>query len=171
MEKNKWKKLQKGTGIIVCIPGDEHNGIQSKRPGIVVKTHENYVTVQLFSSQPSEHDLLTIVVNNKKQHLRPIYLKNILFNQINNYWFDYSKREPLSVNENSKLMKIIESNKNISNYITLELNDYLDLKKKNQHFEKLLDWNKELEQENEIQQLKKEIELLKNSNLKNRNRG
>ncbi|WP_342273006.1 hypothetical protein [Spiroplasma endosymbiont of Acasis viretata] len=59
MQSNNYKSYKKGMGILVCIPGDEHNGIQSKRPGIVLSSHPNYIVIQLLSTQPSDHDLGT----------------------------------------------------------------------------------------------------------------
>lgn len=130
MKKIYWWELRKGIGITVCIPGDEHDGIQSKRPAIVLKTHPEFITVQLLSTQPSQHDLDSVVINNKKQYIRPIYLKNITENQISDFWFNFSSRKPFYLNKSSKLMKNIENNKYISNSITLKLDEYLELKKK-----------------------------------------
>ncbi|WP_342276826.1 hypothetical protein [Spiroplasma endosymbiont of Nebria brevicollis] len=65
--RKKWWELWKGTGVIVCIPGDEHNGVQSKQPGIVIKTHAKYITVQLLSTTKSNHDIGTTNINYKTQ--------------------------------------------------------------------------------------------------------
>ncbi|WP_339041378.1 hypothetical protein [Spiroplasma endosymbiont of Apeira syringaria] len=166
-------------GILVCIPGDEHNGIQSKRPGIVLSSHPNYIVIQLLSTQPSDHDLGTLTINNKISYISPIYLINIIKNQVLGFWFDYNTRKPIYLNKSSKLMKIIESNPYKANSITLKLKEYLELKnsiinqsqvlKIRKQMNELTNWNKDLQQE--IQQLKNEIDLLKNSKSKTCNRG
>ncbi|WP_338975759.1 hypothetical protein [Spiroplasma endosymbiont of Monopis laevigella] len=76
-------------------------------------------------------------------------------------------------------MKIIESNPYKANSITLKLKEYLELKnsiinqsqvlKIRKQMNELTNWNKDLQQE--IQQLKNEIDLLKNSKSKTCNRG
>lgn len=131
MKQRYWWHLQKGTGIIVTIPGDEHDGVQSKRPGIVLKAHRDYIKVQLLSSQPSAHDLGQVVIRNKMQYIRPIYLKNIITMQILDLWYDYN-REPIKINKKSSLMKLIESAPYKANAITLDLNDYLTIKDNNE---------------------------------------
>ncbi|WP_174479988.1 hypothetical protein [Spiroplasma endosymbiont of Danaus chrysippus] len=165
MQEINWWKLKKGRGIIVCISGDEHEGKQNRRPAIVLKTHPEFIRVQLLSTQSSNHDLGNVTINNKICYIRPIYLRNITINQIKGFWFDYEKRKPIQIDENSKLMKIIESNPYKAKSITLELNEYLKIKNNNVNQNKIL----KLKEEN--QQLKNEIELLKNSKGKNRNYG
>lgn len=157
MSKN-WWELRKGTGVIVCIPGDEHNGVQSKRPGIVLKNHSKYITVHLLSTTKSNHDIGMININYKIQYVRTIYLKNILPNQIIGLWYDY-KKNPIVIPEENKLMKMIESNPYKATSITLSLSEHLAIQ---ENYKNTL-------KENE--QLKKQIELLQNNKLKNRNRG
>lgn len=152
---NRWWKLQKGTGVIVCIPGDEHHGIQSKRPGIVLKTHPEYITVQLLSTTKSNHNLGTTNINYKIQYIRPIYLRNVPHNQIIGLWYDF-KKNVISINDDSKIMKLIETNPYKASSITLSLEEFLKIKDKE---EQLLSWNKELQEENS--KLKIQLETTK----------
>lgn len=190
---NIWNNLRKGTGVIVCIPGDEHNGIQSKRPGVVLKTHPKYITVQLLSTTKSKHDIGITNINYKIQYVRPIYLRNITINQIIGLWYDY-KKHPIFINDNSKLMNLIESNPYKASSITLSIEEFLKIKVLEESAEKsyktvleliaeneklkstifdmkdkeeeLLFWNKDLQEEN--LKLITQLDLLKS---KNRNHG
>lgn len=172
MSQIKWWKLQKGTGIKVKIPGDidKITGKQKIRPGIIIKSYPSHIKVQLFSTEKSKDTNFSIVINGTLQHIRPIYFRTILFIDVHSLWFE--KREKVFVKKDSSFFeKIIEMQYKEIFDKSLDLSLQHKLEKYLKQNSELLDWNKELQKENEIQQLKKEVELLKNSNLKNRNRG
>lgn len=136
MENQNYKKFKKGMGIIVAIPGDEHDGKQNKRPGIIISSKPDYITVQLLSSRSSEYDFGSFFINNKTQYMRSIYLKNIPLNQIVSVWKSLQKREVIQLGIRNKAMNLIEKNCYKVKSITLGLEEYLDLKEKILQLEK-----------------------------------
>lgn len=146
-----YQGFKKGTGIIVSIPDDTHDGKQNRRPGIVINSNPEYITVQLLSSRSSEYDFGSFKLNNKTQYVRSIYRKNILLNQVKGVWKDFNKKEVIQLNITGKAMNLIESNCYKASLITVSLDEYLDLK-------------------NEIRELKKENEKLKENQKELSNR-
>lgn len=152
--KFKWWTLKKGLGIRVKIIDDidKETGIQKYRPAIVIKSYPSHVKVQLMTTEPSKHDYFTIMIDNQIQYIRPIYYRTIKFNEITDIWKDKFNKI-IVINKTSKLFqKIAEMECKEIFEITLDLKKISKLKQ-------------------EIQQIKKENELLRNSELKNRNHG
>ena len=173
MKKWNYKDFKKGMGIITKIPGDEHYGKQNIRPGIVIKSHPKYITVQLLSSQQSDYDYASFSINNKTQYVRSIYLKNITLAQIRGVWIDYNNKT-IKLNPDKKIMKTIEKNPYKASAITISLNEYLykennleiiqsELKLVKQENEKLKQENESLKQEvkNKIENYSTELDLEK----------
>ncbi|WP_338987169.1 hypothetical protein [Spiroplasma endosymbiont of Dasysyrphus albostriatus] len=145
-----WWKLRKGMGIKVQIPNDidKETGKQKYRPAIVIKSYPSHVKVQLLSTQPNKNNYYKITVNNKIGYVRAIYHITISFNLIQSLWFERGQK--VFINSDSVFFqKIIE----------MEYKEIFD-KELNLH-----------QLHEEIQELRNEIELLRNSKLKNRHHG
>ncbi|MBP1526624.1 MAG: hypothetical protein H9Q66_01655 [Spiroplasma ixodetis] len=154
MQQKYWWKLRKGMGIRVKITDDidKETGKQKYRPAIVIKSYPSHVKVQLMTTEPSNHDYFKIKIDNQIQYIRPIYYRTIKFNEITDIWKD-KFNNIIKLSTNSKLFeKILEMECKEMFEIILDLKKYLKLQEENEH-------------------LKKQIELLKNFNLKNRNHG
>lgn len=175
MSLNNYKSYKKGMGIKVKIPGDiDKYDKQKIRPGIVLKAYPSHLEVQLFSTTKNEsHSYFSLTINEQKQYVRSIYYRTIPWNQLVSKWF--IKNELIFISANNPLfIKIAENKVTLLNdkYRLIHRNAFnkdIESNIKNKQIKELIDWNKDLQEEN--LKLKNEVELLKNYNSKNRNHG
>ncbi|MBP1526873.1 MAG: hypothetical protein H9Q66_02910, partial [Spiroplasma ixodetis] len=149
MKNINWWYFRKGTGIKVKIQGDvdKETGKQKYRPGVVIKSYPNHLKVQLFSTEKTKDTAFSIVINDKVQHIRPIYHKTISFADINSFWFE--KGNKVFIEKDSSLFeKIIEMEYQEIFEKPLGLSFQHKLEKQQKQINELTNWNRDLQKEN-----------------------
>jgi len=155
----KRKNLRKGIGIRVKITGDINEyGEQKIRPGIVIKSYPSHVKTQLLTTEINEKEDYYYVTTNKIGYVRPIYHVTISYNQIKSLWFERGKVVQIE-HDSTFFRKIIEmeykeifeQNLNLENIENLQCENEklkLEIIKKNEQMQELINWNKNLQDEN-----------------------
>lgn len=148
-------KIWKNLIIKVKIPGDkDENGKQKIRPGIVIKSYPGHVELQLFSTvKEHTHTYYSLMINNQKQYVRSIYYKTVPWEQVVSKWFIKSELIYLSPN-NPLFFKIAENkvsllNDNFQLVHKKNLIDSPELTKNKNQIQELVDWVRDLQEENE----------------------
>lgn len=166
MDKFNYKSFKKGMGIKVKIPEDNNkNGKQKIRPGIVIKSYASHVELQLFSTvKDNKHTYYSLMINNQKQYVRSIYYKTVPWEQVYSKWFIKNQLLYLSPH-NPLFLRIAENKLSLlnDNYQLVHKKDLIhsiEITKDKNKLQELIDWNKDLQEENS--KLKNQINNDKN---------
>ena len=97
-------------GVYIKNPDDKDiNGNQKYRPGIIIKSFPSHLELQLLSTtKNNKHTYHSLIINNQKQYIRPIYYRTISWDQVVNKWIINKKIVYLSKN-NPLFLKITEN--------------------------------------------------------------